>query len=111
MDDNALNTIRIMLREEIDPLTKKLTDLEAVVHAQQEVAKEHGVVPRLREVEKLQETFKRLPFLTDNNCSRLNTIEKNLAHLTGKILGFGALASIGIGILIKLMEATAKIPH
>ena len=111
MDDNALNIIRVMLREEIDPLTQKVASLESTVHAQQEIAKEHGVVPRLREVEKFQETLKRLPYLTDNNCTRINAIEKNLAHLTGKILGFGALASIGIGILIKLMEATAKIPH
>ena len=111
MDDNALNIIRVMLREEIDPLTQKVASLESTVHAQQEIAKEHGVVPRLREVEKFQETIKRLPFLTDNNCTRLNAVEKNLAHLTGKILGFSALASVLVGILIKLMEATAKISH
>lgn len=70
LDEKTVTTIRLIIRDEMAPLNTSLADLTAVVRMRHELSREQDIV------------------------KRVGKLEKEHAHLTGKITGVAALFSL-----------------
>ena len=77
LDDKTLTTIRLIMRDEVSSVSERLANLETIVKLRHDLSKEHNLVSRVRD------------------------LEKCFAHLTGKVVGASAMASIVVSLIIK----------